>query len=298
MSGIATNRTNIALPAEVAADILQKTQEESAIMQLATKVDLPGQGKIFPTITGDPEAQWVDETGEKPVSNPSMGTKPMQAYALAVIVPFSKQFARDYKSLYDALVARLPRSLGKKFDGTAFHGTAPGDKFDTFAAVTAQSISGSGHSFYDALVAADTDIAEHDGLLNGFAMSPQAKGEMLAAKDADKRPLFVNSVAEGAIPQLIGAPVKYSKAAYKAGTSGTSSDKPDVLGIAGDWTQAMYGVVEGVSIDIADQVSLPIGPEGAMINLWQHNMFAVRAEIEVGFIADTACFNKIVRTHA
>ena len=297
MSGIATNRTNITLPAEVAADILQKTQEESAIMQLATKVDLPGQGKVFPMITGDPEAAWVDETDPKPISNPSMSAKPMQAYTLAVIVPFSKQFARDYKSLYDALIARLPGALAKKYDGTVFHGDAPGDKFDTFAAVTAQSISGVGNSFYGALVAADTDIAIHDGLLNGFAMSAQARGEMLAAKDGDNRPLFVNSVAEGAIPQLIGSPVKYSKGAYKAGTSGTSSDKPDVLGFAGDWSQAMYGVVEGVDISIADQVSLPIGPENAMVNLWQRNMFAVRAEIEVGFIADTACFNKIVRTH-
>ena len=33
MSGISTNRTNISLPTEVSADILQKTQEQSAITQ-------------------------------------------------------------------------------------------------------------------------------------------------------------------------------------------------------------------------------------------------------------------------
>ena len=27
------------------------------------------------------------------------------------------------------------------------------------------------------------------------------------------------------------------------------------------------------------------------VNLWEHNMFAVRAEIEIGFRADTNCFN-------
>lgn len=294
MSGISTNRSNIALPTDVSAEILQKTQEQSAVMSLARQIALPGRGLTIPVITGDPEAAWVDETAAKPVSNPSLSTKIMQAYKLAVIVPFSDEFVRDMGALYDALIARLPLALAQKFDATVFHGTAPGSNFDTFASVTAQTISGTGHSFYGALVDCDTAIATAGGILNGFAMSPQAKGEMLAAVDSNKRPLFVNSVAEGAVPRLIGAPVSYSKGAYKAGDSNTA----DVLGFAGDWTQAMYGTVEGVRIDFSDQTSLPIGTNNAMISLWQNNMIAVRAEIEIGFRADTNCFAKITRTHA
>ena len=294
MSGISTNRSNIALPTDVSAEILQKTQEQSAVMSLARQIALPGRGLTIPVITGDPEAAWVDETAAKPVSNPSLSTKIMQAYKLAVIVPFSDEFVRDMGALYDALIARLPLALAQKFDATVFHGTAPGSNFDTFASVTAQTISGTGHSFYGALVDCDTAIATAGGILNGFAMSPQAKGEMLAAVDNNKRPLFVNSVAEGAVPRLIGAPVSYSKGAYKAGDSNTA----DVLGFAGDWTQAMYGTVEGVRIDFSDQTSLPIGTNNAMISLWQNNMIAVRAEIEIGFRADTNCFAKITRTHA
>ena len=33
------------------------------------------------------------------------------------------------------------------------------------------------------------------------------------------------------------------------------------------------------------------------INLWQRNMFAVRAEIEVGFVAQTNFFNALTRAH-
>lgn len=297
-TGIATNRTHVALPAEVAAEILAKTQDESAVMSLARQIELPGMGKVIPVISGDPEAAWVDETDAKAISNPSLSTKTMQAYKLAVIVPFSDEFARDWSALYDELVRRLPLALASKFDNTVINGTAPGDNFDTFAAASAYTISGAGNSFYGALVSADGDIASHGGNLNGFAMSPQGKGEMLGALDSDNRPIFINSVAEGAIPQLLGAPVVYSKGIYKAGTSGGSSAKPDVLGVAGDWTQALYGTVEGVKIDIADQVTLPIGADSAMVSLWQRNMFAVRAEIEVGFRADTACFAKIVRAHA
>lgn len=291
MSGINTNRSNISLPTEVSAEIIQKTQEQSAIMSLARQIALPGRGLTIPVISGDPEAAWVDETDPKPVSNPSLSTKVMQAYKLAVIVPFSDEFARDAAALYDALISRLPGALALKFDSTVFHGTAPGSNFDTFASVTAQSISGSGNSVYGALVAADADIATAGGILNGFAMSPQGKGELLAATDTTERPLFINSVAEGAVPMILGAPVKYTKGAYKAG----DSNNPDVLGFAGDWTQAMYGTVEGVKIDMSNQATLTIS--NSQVNLWERNMFAVRAEIEVGFRADTNCFNKITRTH-
>ena len=50
-----------------------------------------------------------------------------------------------------------------------------------------------------------------------------------------------------------------------------------------------------MKISISDEATLTISDSA--VNLWEHNMFAVRAEIEVGFVADTYCFNKIVRTH-
>lgn len=292
MAGIPTNRSNVNIPTEVSAEIIQKTQGASAVMQLARQITLPGRGLTIPVIAGDPEAAWVDETNPKPVSNPTLSTKIMQAYKLAVIVPFSDEFARDSDALFDALISRLPGALALKFDQTVFSGTAPGSNFDTLASVTAQSISGAGDSpVYAALVVADTDIATHGGIVSGFAFSAQGRGELLAATDADGRPLFVNSVADGAIPRLLGAPVVYTKGAYKAG----DATNPDVIGFAGDWTQAMYGTVEGVKIDMSNQATLTIGNQ--QVNLWERNMFAVRAEIEVGFRADTTVFNKIVRTH-
>ena len=283
LSGVATNRTSIDLPVEVSSEILAKTQENSAIMKLARQITLPGRGTAINVITSDPEAAWVGETGSKAVSNPGLATKVMRAYKLAVIVPFSNEFRRDVAALYDALIERLPAALGKKFDNTVFGGgEAPGSDFDTFAGITAQSIDSDP---YGALVAADTDIAVNGGILNGFVLSPQAKGVLLSATDNDNRPLFINSVAEGAIPMILGSRTEVSKGAYVSGS-------PSVLGIAGDWTQAMYGTVEGVKIDYSSDATLDLG-NGNKINLFQQNMFAVRAEIEVGFRADKDCFNAL-----
>lgn len=287
MSGINTNRTNITLPTSVSSMILQKTQENSAVMQLATQIALPGNGLTIPVITSDPAAAWVDETDEKPVGNPGLSTKVMRGYKLAVIEPFSNQFRRDYGALYDALVARLPRILAEKFDATVFgKGSAPGDDFDTFATCTAQSLAS---DVYGALVAADTDIALHGGISNGYAVSPQMKGILLSAVDKNDRPLFVNSVAEGAVDRILGQPTHLTKGAFVSGTPAST------VGVVGDWTKAMYGVVEGVDISFSSDATLTLA-DNSTINLFQRNMFAVRAEIEIGFRADTSVFNKLTAT--
>ena len=293
MSGISTNRTDITLPSEVSSEIMQKVQEASAIMQLARSVTLPGRGLTIPVITSDPSASWVAETDEKPVANPGLSTKLMDAYTLAVIVPFSNQFLRDARALYDALIARLPGALALKFDQTVM-GAAdkPGANFDNFAAVTAQSlIATQGHTAYDALVAAFADVANGGFALDGFGLSPAAQGILLGATDSTGRPLFVNSVADGAIPRILGARAMMGRGLYKAGVApvGTGAGTPASIGVAGDWSQAMYGVVEGVKIDVSDQATLTSGT--TQINLWQRNMVAVRAEIEVGFRANTSAFN-------
>ena len=293
MSGISTNRTNITLPSEISQEIMQKTQDASAIMRLARSVTLPGRGLTIPVITSDPSASWVAETDEKPVSNPGLSTKLMEAYTLAVIVPFSKQFLRDARALYDALIARLPGALALKFDQTVMGAVAkPGANFDNFAGCTAQSlVASAGHTAYDALVAAFGDIADGGFMLDGFGLSPAAQGILLGSTDSDGRPLFVNSVAEGAIPRILGARAEMGRGLYKSGqaAAGSSSGTPASVGVAGDWSQAMYGVVEGVQIDLSEEATLTSGT--TTINLWQRNMVAIRAEIEVGFRADTSAFN-------
>ena len=295
MSGISTNRTDITLPAEVAQEILQKVRTASAVMQLARRINLPGRGIQIPVITGDPSAAWVSETGAKAVSNPGLSTKLMQAYKLAVIVPFSDEFRRDAAALYDALIARLPDALAYEFDQTVIGAVdAPGENFDTFAACTAQALVPSGSdTIYGNLVKAYADIAEHGGSLNGFGLSPAGIGLLLGATTTTGVPIFTAADA-GRLGRVLGAETVEGKGLYKAGAApvGTGAGTPAVVGAAGDWNQAMWGTVEGVQIRFADQTGLTINSN--QVNLWEHNMFAVRAEIEVGFRANTAAFNKLL----
>lgn len=285
-SGVPTNRTNIDLPASVSNEILSKVQESSKVMRLARRMPLPGNGAAINVLLSDPEAAWVGETEKKTVSNPSVATKILRGYTLAVIVPFSNQFRRDASALYSAIVEKLPDALGRKFDKTVFgYVHAPGSDFDTLANVTAQSLAS---DVYQGLVAADTDIALHGGISNGYIFSAQGKGLLLGATDTTKRPIF-NNVTENGVPVVLGARTEITKAAFQSGS-------PSKVGFAGDWNQAVWGMVEeSVKINFSEDATLDLG-DGQTINLFQQNMFAVRAEIEVGFRAITDVFNALTAT--
>lgn len=285
MSGTPTNRTNIDLPESVSNAILSKVQESSKVMRLARQIPLPGNGAAINVLLSDPEAAWAGETESKAVSNPQVSTKILRGYTLAVIVPFSNQFRRDASALFDAIVEKLPDALGRKFDETVFFGSAPGSDFDTLANVTAQSLAS---DVYGGLVAADTDIALHGGIANGYIFSAQGKGILLGAKDQSGRPLFINNVSEGSVPVVLGARTEITKAAFKSGS-------PSTIGFAGDWNQAVWGMVEGVKISFSEDATLKLA-NNSEINLFQQNMFAVRAEIEVGFRALTDAFNALTAT--
>ena len=76
-------------------------------MRLAQRIDLPGSGLVIPVITGDPVADFVAETAEKPVSEATLSSKNMKGYKIAVIELFSNEFRRDLPRVYEELVRRL-----------------------------------------------------------------------------------------------------------------------------------------------------------------------------------------------
>lgn len=284
------NNTSITLPTSVSDEIWAKTLEASTVMQLAQRIELPGNGLTIPVITGEPTAAWVNETDEKPVSQHTLETKEMKSYTLAIIEPFSNQFRDNKAALFDEMVGRLPYAIGKKFDGTVFFDDAPGTGFDTLKGVT-NSVDASTKT-YDAFVDAIGKVAEADGDLNAWVLSPQAKTLLLKTKDTTNRPLFINNAqTDGSVGHVLSVPAYFTKAAHKAAVaSGTKA--AEVIGFGGDWDAARYGVVKDINISISDQATLTSGSK--TLNLWQRNMFAVRCEFEVGFVVrDKADFVRI-----
>ena len=274
---ISTKTTNVIFDPEISNEIITKAISESAIMQLAQPMEIAGNGKKYQTIAGDPVPEWVGETETKPVGKFSFGTKEVEPYKLAIIVPFSEEFREDKPALYNECVNRLPKLFGPKIDSTVVGTTAPGANFDVLG--TAQAVSmtpASGKTLYDQFVAADELIGNADGIMNGIALAPQGRSKVLGAQDGNGHPLFTVGSESGTINPILGATVQVAKGVYAAGS-------PATLGLAGDFSNISYGIVKQITGSISDQATLSYtdGGETITLNLWQNNMFAVRFEMRV-----------------
>lgn len=288
---IDTATDKILLPKEISSEIWARTVEESAVMRLARRVTLPSVGEEFQIITKDPSPEWVNEAEEKPVGDIGLDSTSWKGYKLAVILPFSNEFRRDAARLYDAIVERVPRSFGTKIDATVFGDGKgkPGELFDTMADVPEIDVTAGG-DLWDCLVKADAAISAADGLADGLAITPLMKSYLLGEKDNNGRPLFVSDMASGRdVPMVMGLPTYVSRGVGLKATQ----EKGEQLGFMGEWSSAMYGVVEDVTMKLSDQATINV--EGTQVNLWQRNMFAVLFEMTVGFkLRDKDRFVKLV----
>lgn len=276
--------TGISLPSQLSNEVWAAVQEESAVMKLAQQIQLPGSGVTIPVITGEPVADFVGETAEKPVSASTFGSKLMTPYKIAVIELFSNEFRRDMPALYDELARRLPASIAAKFDATVFNGTAPGSNFDVLT--NSASIAVDPTDPYAAMANAFKEVAGENGIVNGWAMAPAGEALLVTATDGNGRPLFVPSTEAGTVGTVFGAPVVRSRNVYAEG------DDADTIGFAGDWSAARYGIVDGINVSISEDATVNTGSE--QVNLWQRNMFALRVEAEVGFVVrDADVFAKL-----
>ena len=271
--------SGVPLSPAISSEIWANVLEASAVMQAANTIPLPGEGLTIPMITGEPVANWVLETEEKPVSRPTVSSKSMTGYTIAVIVPFSNQFRRDKAGLYSQLVQRLPAALAKKFDLTVYGVDAvPGSGFDTLG--SAPSVTVDATDTFGDVLNVSTTVAAAGGDVSHWITGLQLYARLLGSTNTLGQQYFTaGQLPSGELaPAIFGAPVLKTRTPMKKSTVAG-----DDLAIAGDWANSAFvGTVEGVSVSLSDQATINDG--GTQLNLWARNMFAVRAEIEVGFI--------------
>lgn len=281
----------IDLPSEISGQIWSDTIDNSIVQTLAPRISLPSGGISIPMITGDPEAGWVNETDEKPVGDSTFGSKVITPYKMAVIELFSDEFRRDYGALYAALAERLPKALGRLFDETTLgQKPVPGSGFDSLAGAPEVEVAD-----YAGHLAALRSVATNNGELQSWALGPNAEIDAMGIVDGDGRPLFIRDVTtEGSIGSILARPVyKARNAEFTLTGAGEAGADLNVKGVAGEWSSAMWGSVEGIKVAMTDQGTVNKG--GVQYNLWQRNMFAIRAEVEVGFaVRDVNRFVKLV----
>lgn len=288
---------------EQSAAIFEQARRFSVVQQLTRQVPLSANGKSVPVTTGKPTVGWVGEGGQKPASAGSKALKTITPKKAAAIVVTSAEVVRSNPGGYVTdLRADLAEAFGTAFDKAALHdqgpdGTAGAGPFATFIDQSTKSVeigttTQANGGIHGDFVAGLALLVNDSKKLNGFALDDRLEPKFWGAVDTTGRPLYVDLPSDDIAPamvrpgRLMGRPSFMGDGIYSGATA-------DIFGYGGDWTQAVWGVVGGISYDVSDQATVTIN--GELVSLWENNLIAVRAEAEYGWLVnDVESFVKYV----
>lgn len=308
------------LTPEQSAPIFDRAARISVLQRLAPQVPLAANGKAVPVVTGKMTAGWVAEGGKKPASKGTMTLKTMAPQKLAAIAVVSAEVVRANPGGYvTSIRGQVAEAFATAFDNAGLYdrgpdGTAGGGPFSTWIAQTTKAVeigttTKANGGIYGDLVAG-LELLVNDGKrLRGFALDDRIEPKLLGAVDNNGRPLFVdtpldettaamfeaNQVQPARPGRLIGRPSWMSEGIGEP-TPGTASTTY-TLGFGGDWSQAAWGVVGGITYDVSTQATVTIN--GQLVSLWENNLMAIRAEAEYGWLVnDPQAFVEYTETTA
>lgn len=274
------------------AAIFEKAAQQSVVQQLARQIPLGINGESIPYVTTKPVAGWVAEGAAKPVTNGALGLKTMDPKKLAAIAVVSAEVVRANPGGYmDMLRPQLAEAFAIAFDAAALHGTST--PFSTYidSGSSTQEFTGTAPAFtavYDDLNAGLATLVNAGKEPDGFAFDRRLEPVLNGAKDSSGRPLFLDApytATNG--PFRVGSTLGYQTFVGK----GIFANTPKIYGYLGDWSQAAWGVVGGITYDVSTETTVTIN--GALVSLWENNLVAIRAEAEYGFLVnDPASFVK------
>lgn len=286
------------LPAEIAGPIFERAARMSVVQQLATQVPLGAEGKSIPVVTGRPTAGWVAEGATKPATKGTMTLKTMTPKKLAAIAVVSDEVVRANPGTYvTTLREELASAFAIAFDYASLHnlggdGTGTGP-FATYIDQTTKSnelganSQANGGIYKDlvdsmAEIIGTSDASGRKRKVTGFALDDQMEVRLLGSVDTTGRPLWVDLPAD-----------EFSNALSRPGSllgrrsfmgEGVADPNNKILGYAGEWMQAAWGVVGGINYSISNQATVTIN--GSLTSLWENNLVAIRAEAEYGFLVN------------
>lgn len=271
---------------EQAGPIFERAARASVVQQLVPQVPLSENGKSIPVVTGRMTAGWVSEGAQKPASKGTLALKTMDPKKIAAIAVVSAEVVRSNPGNYMNLIReQVGEAFGRAFDSAALYGT--NSPFSTNFAQTTKSVEigtatqGQGGIYTD-MTSALSLLSAAGKRLNGFALDETLEPLMIGAVDTTGRPIYTDNGQLVDTTALIREGRLLGRRSYLANEISDSATK--TYGFAGDWTQAAWGVVGGINYKVSTEATVTIN--GTLVSLFEHNLVAVLAEAEYGFLVN------------
>lgn len=288
------------------APIFNDAQRISAFQQLFRRVPLGINGETIPVITSKPTANWVEEASAKPATSMGLGKLTITPKKLAAIYVMSAEVVRANPggiqqlirpALAEAFAAAFDYAVGHNLGGNGT-GTGP---FADYAlsnadkSVTLGTTGKDSGGVHGDMVAAMKLLAADGKKLTGFAFGPEAEPTFWGATDTTGRPLYAELPLdqEAAVLSAAGQyPARPGLILNRPAWIGDGVSSDTIAGFAGDFTKGVWGAVGGITYKVSTEA--PVTINGEMVSLFEHNLVAVLAEAEYGYVnADLDAFVKI-----
>lgn len=300
----ATKNTDFSgfLPRNIAAPYFETARRNSVVQQLARQVPLGINGESVPVVTARPSVDWVAEGAQKPATAGTMTLKTMDPKKIAGIAVVSQEVVRANPGGYvTALRDDFGEALAIAFDQAALHdaggtGTAGGGPFSTFLDQTTKSAELGATSQADGGLASDLASAMDEIItdtdasgvrrykVTGFAFDDRVETRFRRAVDSTGHPIWMDLPTDQESSVLATPGRLWGRRAFMG--EGVGNSAATILGYVGDWSQAVWGSVGGISYSVSDQATVTIN--GSLVSLWENNLVAIRVEAEYGFLMNDA----------
>lgn len=271
------------VPTETGNLILTDFVANSAVAQLAKPEVMTKPRKTFTYLASGPGAYWVSEAEKIQTSKATWLTAEMEAKKLGVIIPVSKEFlAYSVSNFFSEISPAIAEAFYTKFDQAALFGNE--SPYKEGVSVW-ENIEDSGNKIQigsEANLYLDLNdliglVEDGDNDPNGFTTIKKFRKDLRGAVDVNNLPIF-NEPKQGETSSILGLPIGYA--------SGKSWDATKALMLTGDWDFARYGILQGIEYKISEEATLStlVDENEEPINLFERDMFALRATMHIGFM--------------
>lgn len=288
-----------------AAPIFNDAEKISVFQRLIRRVPLAASGETIPVITSKPVANWVGEGGQKPATSMGLGKLSMTPKKLAAIAVYSAEVIRANPgnitglirpALAEAFAVAFDYAVGYNLGGDGT-GTGPFDNYlaETTKAIEVGTTTQANGGIHGDMVAALSLMVKDGKKLTGWALDDELEPKFWGAVDTSGRPLYVDLPLDQSAQVLQDGGISVARPGRllnRPSAMGEGVGNGTNVGFFGDFTKAAWGAVGGISYRVSTEATVTIN--GALTSLWEHNLVAILAEAEYGFVMqDPAYFGKL-----
>lgn len=253
--------------------ILKDVMESSKLMQLAKYEEMDDKEKEFQYFAEGPGAYWVGEGEKIQTSTAKWLTVKMVAKKVAVILPASREFLQYTMSdFFTQMQPKIAEAFYKKIDAATFLNVDNPFPQSIEQAVTSTGQVVNGGLTYDNILQMQDVLGENEFEANAFVSNRKNRTELReASKKIGETTQFIYDRNANT---LDGLPVVDLKAMEKGNL------------YAGDFDYLRYGIPYNINFKISEEAQLSTieNEDGTPVNLYEQELLAVRATMDVGFM--------------